>query len=160
MAFTGSPVDSVQRGYQRGATKIDAHDWGRLQYAFFDYTHAAGAGVGEINLVKLPAGKIRVLTDLCRIVTSDMEAGAQMQVGYRAYADPEAATQAVVEDDNYFQEASAVGVGARDETLLIPAIGHPVFNTRFGLEIFVQITDGDIADADTITGYIVYVRGG
>ena len=160
MAFTGSPVDSVQRAAQKTGDKIQAHDFSRLQYAFFNYLHAAGAGTGEINLVTLPAGKIRILTDLCRIITDDMGASAEMQVGYRAYTDPEATTQAVVEDDNYFQEASAVGAGARDEAFLIPAIGNPIFNTRFGLEVFAQITDGNIEDGDKIQGYIVYARGG
>ena len=160
MAFAGSPTDSVQRAAQRSATKISAHDWGRLQYAFFDYTHSAGAGTGEINLLLIPAGRVRILTDLCRIITSDMEANAVMDVGYRAYNDPEAATPAVVEDDNYFQSASAVGAGARDEALLLPASGHPVFNTRFGLEIFASIDTGNIADGDTLSGFIAYVRGG
>ncbi len=160
MAFTGSPVDSVHRAAQRSSTKIDAHDWGRMMVAYYKYTHAAGAGQGEINLLLLPAGKLRIFSDLCRSITDDMGASATMDIGYRAYNDPEATTPAVVEDDNYFLDDAAVGAGARDEAWLLPAAGIGLFNTKSGLEIFASIDAGNIEDGDVIQGYVVYCRGG
>ena len=158
MAFTGSPVDSVQRAAQRGATKIDQHDWSRLQVVFFNYVHSAGAGTGAINLVKLPAGKIRGFPSLCRITASAMVATADLHIWHRAYTDPDAATPAVVEDDNEFADNLDAG-SAIDAAFLIP-VGAPVYNTKDGFEIYAMINTANIEDTDTIDGYFVYARGG
>lgn len=158
MAFTGSPTDSVQRAAQRSATKIDQHDWSRMQIAYFSYTHAAGAGIGEINLLKLPAGKIRVFTDLSRIMASAMVATADLFLGHRAYKDPDTGLT-VAEDQNAF--ANALDAGAIiDEAWSLPAEGAPVFTTKDGFEIYADIAVANIEDTDTIKGWIVYARGG
>ena len=159
MAFTGSPTDSVQRGYQRGATKVDPQDFGRVMVAFFEYTHSAGAGTGEVNLIKLPPGKLRIFTDLSRLICSAMAATADLSIGHRAYTDPEASTPAVVEDfDEWHLDADAASIV--DLAWGLPAGGHPIYNTKNGLEIFASITTANIEDTDTISGYVVYCRGG
>ena len=154
-AFTGSPSKSTQRTAQVDNTKVKQEDWGRIQYARFDYTHTLGAGTGEVNLIKLPGGKIRVFHALSRVVSSAMVATADLHIGHRAFVDAAGAT--VAEDDNEWLDNADAGA-AIDSAFLLP--GAEVYDTRDGLEIYAMIDTANIEDTDTIVGWIAYARGG
>ncbi len=162
MAFTGSPTSSVQRALQKGGGggKVEQHDFSRMMVAEFYYKHAAGQGVGEINLIKLPSGKIRIYPNLCEIITSPtFTATVDLHIGYRAYTDPEASTPAVIADDNYFADNLDPATVLK-QSWPLPLI-HPVFNTRDGFEIFIMLdTSTGLEDDDVIEGCVVYSRGG
>ena len=162
MAFTGSPTSSVQHALQvgGGGGKIDQHDFSRLMVAEFYYKHAAGQGVGEINLIKLPSGKIRIYPNLCEIITSPtFAATVTLGLGYRAYTDPEASTPAVVADPNHFADTLDTSTVLK-QSWPLPLV-HPVFNTRDGFVIFAEIlTSTGLDDDDIIEGCVVYSRGG
>lgn len=156
-AFAGSPLNSSLYARQVGTLKADAIEVeGALQSADFLYTHAAGAGTGEINLLQLPAGHIRVYPDLSRLVTSQTGTSSTIDIGHRAYVDWLGVTQ--VDDDNSLHDNGASGAGALDTALALPAAGFIDYNTRDGVVIYASIDSGDLEDADTIYLHLVYKR--
>lgn len=155
MAFTGSPVDSVQRAAQLSAKKNEKYDNGPMHYARFEYTHAAGAGTGEIDLVMLPAGNIKVWPSLCRIDATQMVLNATMDIGHRAYTQPDGTV--VAEDDAEFLNDAAVGAGVVGSAFLLPT-APTVYSTNSGLEVFASIDTANIEDGDTITGWVAYTK--
>ena len=94
-AFTGTPTGSTQYN----STPMQYTNYVK---AVFSYTHAAGAGTGEVNLLKLPAGKIVIYSADSRIATSAMATGADIHLGYRAYVEPDG--DAVVESQQRLPE--------------------------------------------------------
>ena len=163
--FTGSPVDSSlisdqkdagNTGARADALRVDTD----VKALFVQYTHAAaqGAGDGEINFGRLPAGRLRILSDLSRLVSSDQEAGAIMDIGHRAHTGLDGV--AVVEDINSLGSALATGAGALDQALTLPANGVLELDSEEGIDIFASITAGDIATGDTIDLLVVYQVAG
>ena len=123
--------------------------------ARFNYTHTAGAGTGEVNLIRLPAGKYRILSDLSLIVSSAMVTAADLHIGHRAYTQPDGT--AVAEDDNALADNLDAG-SAIDQSLPLPAGGELVIDSRDDLVFYAMVDTANIEDTDTISGYIVYVR--
>jgi hypothetical protein len=155
--FTGSPTSSVQYALQTSPSRAAAGDiQGAMRVAPFNYVHAAGAGTGEINLVTLPPGRIRIYSDLSRIVTSDMAVNATLHLGYRVHRQEDGT--AADENDHALMQSLSVGAGARDEVFLLPAAGQLDLESQGGITIFALITSGNIENGDTIDGYVVYSR--
>lgn len=161
-AFTGTPVGSVQYNLQTALVqeKMNPVDNAGMRIAFFNYTHTAteGSGTGEINLVKLPAGRIRVYSDLSRLVTTQFAASADIHIGFRAYTDESDGTT-VSEDDNAFEDNGDAGGGALDQAFTLPAAGYKDFDSTEGVIIYAMVDTGNIEAADTIHGWIVYSGG-
>src|SRR5687768_3105179 len=80
MAFLNESVQYALQQQHR-----DGERQGALKVARFSYTHPGPSDSGEINLVKLPPGRLTVLPDLSWIVTSSFGANAELSVGYREY---------------------------------------------------------------------------
>lgn len=120
------------------------------------YVHAEGADTGTIDIVQLPPGKIRVYSDLSRIVTSQFATGADLHLGYRAHTQEDGT--AVVEDDNAFLDDEDAGGAALDKAFVLPAGGVLDLDSQKGVVLFITIDTGNIEDADTIDGYVVYSR--
>lgn len=158
--FTGTPRGSLQYDDQQTAQMADpVIGRGKLECMPFKYTHTAteGAGVGEINIVTLPAGLIRVFSDLSRIVSSAMVSTANLSIGYRAHTKMDGT--AVVEDDNAFENDADAG-SAIDKVWTLPAVGFLDLDSENGVVLFVEIDTANIEDTDTIDGYVVYSQGG
>lgn len=161
MPFTGSPTSSVQHVGQTGTDgrRAEVRDVrGKLRIANWTYTHAAGAGDGEVNLVILPEGRIRIYTQLSRITASDQAAGALLSIGTRAFVQED--KTAVVEDADRFALSLAVGAGDIDQTLPLPAAPDrtELLDSEAGVTVFATIASGNIEDGDTINGQIVYSK--
>lgn len=157
-AFTGTPVKSVEYTAQSTAhQKTPVETIAKLFLGKFTYVHTAGAGTGEIDLLEMPAGRIRVYPDLSRIVTSAFAANADIHLGYRAYVN--SANVAVVADDNAFLDNGDAGGGAIDSAWVLPAEGFLEINSRNGWILTAMVDTGNIEDTDTISGWIAYTRG-
>jgi len=155
-AFTGTPASSVEYA-KIGTRDLNAFDTqANLQVSVANYTHAGGAGTGEINLVKLPAGKIRIHSHLSKIWASQFATSADLHLGYRAYVGGDGVT--VIEDDNAFADNLDVAAAAIDATFALPsALGEYLeFDTQDGLILFALVDTGNIEDADTINLVVVY----
>ena len=156
-AFTGTPVDGPVRAKEKDyATKVDSHLKGSVKYIDFDvYTHSAGAGTGEINLGKLPAGTIRIIPDLCRIITSQFGANADLHIGHRAYTQEDGTV--IAEDDNEWLDNADAGGGALDTVLTDGGTTANQYNSKEGIEVFAMVDTGNIEDTDTIRLIIAYM---
>lgn len=156
--FTGSPTSSTQHAAQTtGRNRVLEANVieGKLRLARFSYAHSVGAGTGEINLIRLPAGKYVILTDLSRIISSAMVSTANLSVGHRAYTNIDGT--AVVEDNNAFADALDA-TGALDVAFSLPANGVFEIDSKVEVVIFAEVDTANIEDTDTISGYIVYIR--
>lgn len=157
MAFTGSPVDSTQRTNEKdSAVKADLRDHSGLKVVVGQYTHSAGAGTGEINMFKLPPGRIRIYPDLCRVVSSAMVATADLHIGHRAYVNEAGTT--VVEDDNEWLDNADAG-SAIDSALTDGGTTNNAYNSEDGIEVYALIDTGNIENTDTIYLLMVYSGG-
>ena len=107
-------------------TFVPSSDWGsklRSSHAKLTFT-AAGfttAALGDISLIRMPAGPVRILSDLCRLVCPAGTATADLDVGVGAYTN--AAGTAVALNGNQLADSLDVGGGALDQTLPLPAGG-------------------------------------
>lgn len=161
-AFTGSPTGSLEFNQQTGVVQggITFPELPRIRQ--FTYTHTAGAGTGEINLVNLPEGKFTIFSEFSRLAASAFATGADFHLGYRAYVEPDG--DVIAEDENAFADnvdsASAITHAAWP---LPTAPGLTHFNVGSaapgelpGLTIFALIDTGNIADDDTIAGWVFW----
>jgi len=154
MPFTGSPVGSVQYTAQVASPiTLDAGSvLGKVKRAFFSYTHTAGAGYGEVNLVKLPAGKKVIYPRSSWLSTSQFASASDLHIGFRAYTEPDG--DVVAEDDNAFLDNGDAGGGALATALTAPTVGYLEVNSRGEFIIYAMVDTGNIEDTDTIAGYI------
>lgn len=171
-AFTGTPASGTTYALQIGNPSLKpepADMWGVLRLAYFNYTHAAGAGTGEVNLCKLPSGSVRVLTHLSRYLTSQYAASADLHLGFRAYTEPDG--DVVAEDDNAYADNVDVGGGAITIVAFnLPATGSVKYNVMKstsatsgthsggGLHIYSMIDAGNIEDGDTLEGWVCFAN--
>jgi hypothetical protein len=157
-AFTGTPVNGPVYTTQLDVSLARSENVeGAIQFARLGpYTHAAGAGIGEINLVKLPPGRIMVLPALSRIVSSAMVSTADLHIGVRAYTEEDG--DAVSEDDNMFLDNADAG-SAINTTFNPAAAGDlQVLDSQEGVIVFAMVDTANIEDTDTIDGWVAYVR--
>jgi len=152
--FTGSPTSGVQRAAElRGGGNVEARDHAVLRFMFFNYTHTAGAGTGEVNLGTLPPGRIRVYGDYSRVRSSAMVATADLHIGHRAYNDEAGAV--VAEDDNEWVDNADAG-SAIDVVLGDGGTTLSQYESRDGIVVYTLIDTANIEDTDTIDGWFAY----
>ncbi len=135
-------------------------DWhGRLRLMFFEFTQGAAAGdAGSIaRLVKLPAGKVRVILPVSRIGFSALGAARTMDVGWEAYNDDDG-NNAIAADPNGLDDGVDVSAaGAVNPTGIVGGAETYLFESTAGVVLSAQINDGTIPAGATIKGYFVYV---
>ena len=115
---------------------------------------------GTINMVRLPAGKIRVYTSLSRYRTSnDFVTNADGHIGYAAYTN--SAGTAVAADDNAFADNIDVGAAAQEATWPLPAqtTAHYVdFDSQKGITITFMVDTANMSVNATIDLMVVYAK--
>jgi hypothetical protein len=154
--FVGSPAASVQYAAQNSPLRpLGGETQGEARMARFSYTHAAGAGTGEINLVKLPPGRLCIYSDLSHIVTSAMGANADLHLGYRAHKTE--GGEPVAQNEDALVNGIDADAGV-DMTLEFPTDGTLELESQEGVTIYAMIEGGNIENGDTITGWIMYSR--
>ena len=132
---------------------------GKLKILRFTFTQgtAAGDATSTMELVKVPAGVVRVFLALSRITTSAFGAARTLDIGWQAYTDTNDA--AVAADPNGLDDGvdvsaavsyNPIGTVGEDETYL--------FESNGGVTIEAQVNDATIPAAATINGYFVYVQ--
>jgi hypothetical protein len=156
LAFTGSPASSLQYAALTSPSRPSGGETqGEVHMARFNYTHTAANGTGEINLVKLPPGRLCIYCDLSRIVTSQMGVNADLHLGYRAHRTE--AGVAVEQDDNALLDNHDTSAGVH-ESFHLPASGSLELESQEGVTIYAMIDTGNILNGNTITGWIMYSR--
>lgn len=122
----------------------------------FDQGDAAGDATSTQILGKLPAGRIRVLTNLSKIEFSAFGASRTLDIGFQAHEDEDG--DAVAEDADYF--ASAVDVSAAGNVALdesgTPEISQALVSNA-GIVVFSTVAGGTIPVNATLKGHIFYI---
>ena len=63
-------------------------EYGKLRVLRFDWTSPAGVLIGDVvNLVRLPQGKVTILSWLCQLRNGTFGAGCTLAIGWPAYRD-------------------------------------------------------------------------
>ena len=139
-------------------TTLEPNDLGgKLRIACFNFVQGAVAGDANstADLVKLPAGKIRVIGALSRVAHSALGTGRTMDIGFAAYVNQAGAAVSAHEDALH----SAADVSAAGSFAPVDEMGGDGFldlESLTGVTIKAKVESGTIPAAATIDGYIVY----
>lgn len=159
MAVTQEQATEVSNPVATPPVLNDANSvHGKWRFARFNFTQGAAAGdaTSLAELVKLPAGSVRVILDHSIISVSALGAARTADLGWLAYVDQD--DDAVAADPNGLDDGvdvssavryAPIGTIGEDETYL--------FQSNGGVTLTLQINDGTIPAAATIKGYIIYV---
>lgn len=131
---------------------------GKMRASSASLTFTSAGVTGTAKLIRLPAGKLRVYTDLCRFVCPAGTATADAHIGYAAYVSG-ATGLAVVADDNAFLDNSDIGGGAIDTAFVLPAVGYFDFDSADGVDIELMIDTAASPAAGECWVLVVYSQG-
>ena len=144
-------------------TMVSARDWGsklRASYAKLTFT-AAGfttAALGDIALIRMPAGKVRILSNLSWVTCPVGTATSDLDIGLGAYKNNAGTTVAL----NGIQLADSldVGGGAIDQALPLPAANGIVeVESQDGFDIVASFDTANSPAAGDLEVTIVYQIG-
>lgn len=160
MAVTTETSRQLGNAEARPMTRTHASEWdGSYKKFFFDFTQGATAGdAGSVaRVVKLPPGRVRVFLADSRIAFSAMGASRTMDLGWEAHAAVDGTTTAA--DRNGFKDGVDVSsAGAVVPTGTVGSHETVLFESRAGVVLTLQINDGSIPAAATLSGYFALQR--
>ena len=160
MAVTTEYSDQYTESYVTIPAKVpETHEWmGRFRIGFFTFTQGSSAGdAGSYAyLIKLPAGKVRLMLSMSRVHSSALGSSRTMDLGWTAYTDDDG--DAVAADPNGLDD----GVDVSSAVAFAPAgtvVTHEtkLFESKEGVVLTAQVNDGTLPAAATIGGHFVYV---
>ena len=157
MALT--PADSaeyLQALVTEPKSRVSTPDWGgRLEVSKGSLVFTV-AGTGTGRMVRLPAGRLIIFPDLCRVVCPVGTATADLHVGRGAYTNMAGAI--VAASDNAYADNLDVGGGAIDQAWVTPALGYDVIESKFGVDITIMIDTANSPAAGEAQVTVVYGR--
>lgn len=133
---------------------------GVVRVAYFSCTQSgAGDAASTLDLVRIPAGKVRILKMSSKLICSAWGAARTLNVGHTGYTKPDnsaqAASAACIADTIDVSAAASKELGTgtgglgTDPTLLIESTS--------GALIQAVVAGGTIPDGATLNGYVSYV---
>jgi hypothetical protein len=135
---------------------------GKVQLAFFTHDQSgAGEATSSVALVKLPAGRVRVLLGLSQAYVNWTTGSATLDLGWDAYTGLDGV--AVVADPDGLVDGMDVDtVGLRTFTTsavaAVVATGYTkVFTSKTGVVLRATSQDVAIVSGDDLVGWIAYV---
>ncbi len=155
MALT--PAVSAEYALQVGppAARVSTPDWGgRLEVSKGSLTFTA-AGQGTAQMIRLPAGRLIIFPDLCRLVVPAGVAGALVQVGLGSYVDMTGATIAAAPSALALDVANTAAI---DAVLPLPAVGYLVIESKAGVDVTLAVGTQNSAAAGEAEITLVYGR--
>ena len=155
--------------YSEQVTKLDAvpaevlpvdESHGKVRICRFDYDQVAEGAIGTvIELVKLPAGRVRVLGRESNMYHNLTTATVDLDVGWDAYTDfagdAVAADPDGLDDNIDCETAGVVRLGS--VAAVLAEAESKVFESQEGVTITATVKTAVIAAADTLKGYIAYI---
>lgn len=131
---------------------------GQVAIAYFTHDQSgAGDATSSVAVVKLPAGRVRILGAMSNVYVNWTTASATLDCGWDAYTDFGGATVAAdangIDDGVSVDSAGSISLGSA-----LTATGSTkVFESREGVVLRLTSQDTAIADGDDAVGYIAYV---
>ena len=146
---------SVQAAIQANPStgRLQPADMGDVRLAYFSHTQAgAGDATSTVDLIRLPAGRVRVIGHLSRVNTSAFGASRTLAIGHAAaFAVGGAAIDA---DDDAFAAATSVASEGG-----FAGAGFSLIETESGIPVIATVAGGTIPDGATVEGVIAYMVG-
>jgi len=133
---------------------------GRIRIAFFDWLNGAVAGDagGVIDIIKLPAGKVRLLGRLSSIYHNMTTGGNTIDIGWKAYTDLNgdavAADPDGLDDGIDVETAGTINIGT--VAAVLATCGQKLFESQEGVVLTITSV-GIVAAADVLQGHLAYV---
>lgn len=131
---------------------------GRIRCAFFTHDQSgAGDATSSVALVKLPAGRVRLLGSQSKAYVNWTTAAATLDLGWDAYT--EADGTAVVADPNGIDDGISVETAGFQTfgNALVATGGTKVFSSKDGVVIRATSQDVAIVAGDDLVGCLFYV---
>lgn len=160
-----APVQSNQ--YVSYSTKpvveVFSSDWGsKLRASMCKLTFTAAgfttAAAGDIKLIRMPPGKVRILSNLCRIVSPAGTSTADLDGGYGAYTKNDGTAGAA--SNNAFFDSLDVGGGAIDSAFTLPtAKGFVEIESQNGFDIVCSYDTANSPASGDLYCIVVYMMG-
>lgn len=155
--------------YSEQVTKLDAvpaevlpvdESHGKVRICRFDYEQVAEGAIGTVvQLVKLPAGRVRILGRESNLYRSALGTGVTLDVGWAAHVD--FAGDAVAADPDGLDDGldvAAAGVSRLGSVAAVLAEAESkVFESQEGVTITGTIGVAVIPAGGKLKGYIAYV---
>lgn len=160
-----APTQSAQyvNSQAKPITLNFGYDWGaKLRMSFCKLTFTAAgfttAAAGDISLIKMPPGKVRVISYLSRIICPIGTATCALDVGYAAYTKQDGTVAAAV-GDAFIADAD-VGGGAIDSAFLLPAAAEFLeFDSQNGFDIVCSFEIANSPAAGSLYCMVAYQQG-
>ena len=124
----------------------------RLAHFTFVNGTTVGADGSSVNLVKLPAGRVRVLPGLSRIAVSALGASRVMDLGHRAYVASDGKTAVAASLNDFVDDRD---VSSATDSNFGTDVKKDYFSAS-GITICALITGGALDAAETMEGYVAY----
>lgn len=145
---------------------IPTTDWkGVKRIMRFTFTQGPNNGPAgsTMELVRLPAGNVRILAAECLITHDLFGAGRELDIGLRAYSQPDGT--AIPEDaDALVNGINVAAAGTQFWTAdpLGVALDQPddsgLIRSKSGVSVFATVLNNTIPAGTKLTGYVTYVQ--
>lgn len=137
-------------------TPVNGAHWGGKARVSKDKLTLTAAGTGTAPMVRLPAGKLVIFPDLCRIACPAGVTDSLLHVGLGEYIDADGETQVADIDALLADEPADVAV---DKALALPTGAYLEIETKTGVDVTVTIADEDSAASGSIYLVVVWSQG-
>lgn len=137
---------------------VDLH--GRIRLAFFEWDNGlvAGDAGGVIDIVRLPAGRVRLLGRLSSIYHNMTTGSNTIDIGWKAYVDLNgdavAADPDGLDDGISVETAGTINIGT--VAAVLAECGQYLFESQTGVVLTVTSV-GIVAASDKMVGCLAYV---
>ena len=144
-------------------TFVPSSDWGsKLRASFCKLTFTAAgyttAAAGDIALIRMPPGAVRIMPDLCRLVCPAGTATSDLDIGISAYKGIDGVTVALA--GIALADSLDVGGGALDQTLPLPATASMLeVNSQSGFDIVCSFDTANSPASGDMYLTVVYLIG-
>lgn len=143
-------------------TYVPSSTWGsklRASHAKLTFTAAGSttAALGDIALIRMPPGAVRILSDLCRVICPAGTATSDLDIGYSAYTGADGV--AVALDGDALSASVDVGGGAIDAAFTLPTNGILEINSLDGFDIVCSFDTADSPASGDMLVTVVYMVG-
>jgi hypothetical protein len=158
-----SPLVSTQYALLAAGSMNKPSEWGAVQRTSVGkYTFTAAGDSGTIQMIRMPAGRLRILGGLSKVVCPVGTATANLSIGHGEYKDINGTV--VAADDDEFLDAADVGGGAIDSAFLVSAYADTVadgveFYTQEGFDITATFDTEDSPASGDLIVRVEYLIG-
>lgn len=136
---------------------------GRMHAAYFTHEQSgAGDATSSVAVVKLPAGRVRLMLGASMLYVNWATASATLDIGWDAYVGLDGVT-VVADPDGLVDGLNVDTLGVYSGEDLVTSLtntkgGTWLFESQTGVTIRFTSQDQALANSDDLAGYLVYLK--